>query len=273
MRSQHRPVRPIRTHKVRSVNCKRRVDFCIDILSRLHRFDQLQGVHRRIPVKLRRVPDHMALDPARLCFQDEALMRCSQKLVPQNQRVWIDKGMSKDFDTTDERLSQHVLHKESQNNPGMMVSGIVNMRGGPVGSLFIVPPGKIDTNAWLDVMTQHRPLTIFLCILDNAPSHASARAKAWYEENMPLTRGKVVFQPPTSPDLNLLDTFFWSAPKRQLARRYDTTAGGRLLLRRDLQTAWTRLKADVDMDKLLANWRRRLVLCVQHDGDVFEHLA
>ena len=38
----------------------------------------------------------------------------------------------------------------------MMVSGIVNMREGPWGSLFIVPPGcKIDTNAWLDVMTQH----------------------------------------------------------------------------------------------------------------------
>ena len=35
-----------------------------------------------------------------------------------------------------------------------------------------------------------------------------------YEENMPLTRGNVIFQPPTSPDLNLLDTFFWSALKR-----------------------------------------------------------
>ena len=41
MRSQHRPVRPIRTHKVRMVNCKRRVDFCVDLLRRLHRFDQL----------------------------------------------------------------------------------------------------------------------------------------------------------------------------------------------------------------------------------------
>ena len=109
MHSQRRPVRPIRTHKVRSVNCKRRVDFCIDMLSRLHRFDQMQGMHRRIPVKLRRVPEHMALDPARLCFQDEALMRCSQKLVPQHQRVWIDRGMSKDFATTDERLSQHMF--------------------------------------------------------------------------------------------------------------------------------------------------------------------
>ena len=51
------------------------------------------------------------------------------------------------------------------------------------------------------------------------------------------------------------------------------TAGGRLLLHRDLQAAWARLKTDVDMRKLLANWRRRLVLCVQHNGDVFEHLA
>ena len=58
MHSQRRPVKPIRTHKVRSVNCKRRVDFCIDMLSRLQRFDQLQGVHRRIPVKLRRPRSH-----------------------------------------------------------------------------------------------------------------------------------------------------------------------------------------------------------------------
>ena len=144
----------------------------------------------------------------------------------------------------------------------MMVSGIVNMRGCPVGSLYIVPPGcKIDTNAWLDVMTQHA-----------IPECEAIRAKAWYEENMPLTLGNVIFQPPTSPDLNLLDTFFWSALKRQLATQYDTTAGGRILLRRDLQTAWAQLRADVDMDKLLANWRRRLVLCVQQDGDVFEHL-
>ena len=90
---------------------------------------------------------------------------------------------------------------------------------------------------------------------------------------MPHTRGNVIFQPPTSPDLNLLDTFFWSALKRELATQYHTIARGRILLRRDLQKAWARLKVDVDMRKLLANWRRRLVLCVQQDGDVFEHLA
>ena len=83
--------------------------------------------------------------------------------------------------------------------------------------------------------------------MDNAPSHASVRAKAWHEENMPLTRGNATPQPPASPDLGLLDTFFWSALGRQLASQYDTTAGGRILLRRDLQTACTRLKADVDM--------------------------
>ena len=94
-----------------------------------------------------------------------------------------------------------------------------------------------------------------------------------YEENMPLTRGNVIIQPPTSPDLNLLDTSFCSALKRQLATQYDTTAAGRILLRGDLQAAWARLKADVDMRKLLATWRRRLVLCVQQNGDVFEHLA
>ena len=60
MHSQRGPVRPIRTHMVRMVNCKRRVDFCVDMFSRLHRFDQLQGVHRSTPVKLRRVPTDMA---------------------------------------------------------------------------------------------------------------------------------------------------------------------------------------------------------------------
>ena len=72
--------------------------------------------------------------------------------------------------------------------------------------------------------------------------------------------------------MQLLDTFFWSALNRQSTPQYDTTAGGRILLRRDLQTAWARVKANVDVRKLLTNWRRRLVLCVQQDGDVFEHL-
>ena len=112
MHSQRRPVKPIRTHKVRSVECKRRVDFCVDMLSRLHRFDQLQGKRRRIPVKLRCVPADMALDPARLCFQDEALMRCSQQLLPQHQRVWIDRGMSNTFAASDERLSQRVAEQQ-----------------------------------------------------------------------------------------------------------------------------------------------------------------
>ena len=76
MHSQRRPVKPVRTHKVRSVNCKRRVEFCVDMSSRLHRFVQMQGVPRRIPVKLRCVPADMAVDPARLCFQDEPLIWC-----------------------------------------------------------------------------------------------------------------------------------------------------------------------------------------------------
>ena len=166
MLSQHRPVRPLHTHKVRMVNCKRRVDFCIDILSRLHHVDQLQGVHRRITVKLRRVPDHMALDPARLCFQDEALMKCCQKLVPQDQRVWIDRGLSKDFATTDERLSQHMVHKESQNNPGMMV-GVVRRKHAiharerhlPATSPDLNLSGRVLSNvSWQDSMT--RPLVV-----------------------------------------------------------------------------------------------------------------
>ena len=233
-------------HKVRMVNCKRRGDFCVDMLGRLHRFDQLQGVRRCIPVKLRRVPADMALDPAQLCFQDEALMRCCQKLVPRSQRVWIDRGLSANFATTDERLSQHTFHKESQNNPGMMVSGVVDMRDG----------------AWLDVMRQH---VIPECeAIDNFFMHPGQRplsckypTKAVYEENMPLTQSNVIFQPPTSPDLNLLDTFFWSALQRQLPKQFD-----------EISRQYGRL------DKLLTNWRRRLAMCVQQQGgDVFDHLA
>ena len=149
--------------------------------------------------------------------------------------MWIDKGLTKNFATSDERLSQHMSHKESQNNPGMMVSGIVNMRDGPLGSCIT------GANRHERVMAQHvipegEAIDNFSCILDNAPSRASARAKTWHGENMPLTRGNVIFQPPTS--LNLLDTFSWSALKRQLAPQYDTTAGGRIMLRRELQTAW-----------------------------------
>ena len=65
----------------------------------LHRFDHLQVVRRRIPVKLRRVPTDMVLDSGRICFQDEALMRCCQELVTQHQRV--------DQQSAIERLRRH----------------------------------------------------------------------------------------------------------------------------------------------------------------------
>ena len=58
---------------------------------------------------------------------------------------------------------------------------------------------------------------------------------------------------------------------RQLATQSDTTAGGRILLRRDLQTAWARLKADVDMRKLLTRWAPPLSLV--KGGNIFERLA
>ena len=81
------------------------------------------------------------------------------------------------------------------------------------------------------------------------------------KKNMSFTQGNVIFQLLILPDLKLVAT------------QYDTTAGGRILLRRDLQTAWAQLGADIDVDKLLTNRRRRLVLCVQQRGDVFEHLV
>ena len=63
-----------------------------------------------------------------------------------------------------------------------MVSGIVIMRDGQLGSLYIVPPEcKIDTNAWLDV--QHvipeceAIDNFFICILDNALSQGVVRRK------------------------------------------------------------------------------------------------
>ena len=69
-------------------------------------------------------------------------------------------------------------------------------------------------------------------------------------------RGGVIFQPPTSPGLNLLETFFWSVVKRQLAPHDRSIVGGRIVLHRNLQTVWARLKG-----------RRRLVLCALQGGD------
>ena len=76
MHSHRRLVKPIRTHKVRSVNCKRRVDFCIDMLSRFH---QLQGVHRRIPVEAR--PRSHGIGSSAALLRGRGSLRCSQKLV------------------------------------------------------------------------------------------------------------------------------------------------------------------------------------------------
>ena len=116
------------------VNCKRRVDFCVDMLSRFHCFDWLQGVRRRIPVKLKCVAEHLALDPARLRFPDEALIRCSQKLAPAAPSCVDRQGADEKLRHIRRAALPHMSQKESQNNPGMMLSGIVNMRGLAVAS-------------------------------------------------------------------------------------------------------------------------------------------
>lgn len=278
MRKKHRPVKPVRAQIVKKENCQKRKEFCLDVLSRWHRFEQLNGIRRRMKVKLRPVPDSMALDVKRLCFQDETLVRCKQSLVAQQQRVWIDATMSKGTASKDTELAKHMIHRNSQNNPGTMVSGVVSMDKGPLGQLFIVPPGvKISTASWLEVMQQHvipecEIVPNFLCVLDNAPSHASKDAKAWYEENMPHTGGAVLFQPPSSPDLNLLDIHFWRELKRNLAPSYATTVAGKIALRRDIQVQWEKLKLTSSMSKIVQNWRRRLEFCLQREGEVFEHL-
>lgn len=74
--------------------------------------------------------------------------------------------------------------------------------------------------------------------------------------------------PPRSPDLTPLDFYFWGYIKQKVYAEEPTTAEN---MKERIREACTNINADV-LENVRNDFRRRLNICIQVNGGLFEHL-
>ncbi|QQP48527.1 Uncharacterized protein FKW44_008884, partial [Caligus rogercresseyi] len=96
----------------------------------------------------------------------------------------------------------------TKNPQQVMVLGVFRSDGKKMPPFFFRPDEKIDTEAYYKVLRYTQ---------DGAPSHMAAKNQKFCKDNMAHFWPKN-FWPPSSPDLNPLDFFWWGAIESKINR-------------------------------------------------------
>ena len=146
--------------------------------------------------------------------------------------------------------------------------------------MTICPKGlKISTPVWLDILeNQVQPMVVasmhgacdYVLQIDNAPSHGNVAAKDWYAMHMP---GRIMMQPPRSPDLNGCDFVLWELLKNVL--RTMLRANNVTEFTTTITLAWARMCEEYAAvwPKLGEEFQRRLREVVRMKGGHIEGYA
>lgn len=108
---------------------------------------------------------------------------------------------------------------------------------------------------------------------DGAPAHFGRAVRHWLDENYPARwigrRGPIVW-PPRSPDCNPLDYYFWGHMKNIV---YATEVETRAELLERIHLAGNLLRQnEFEILRATQNIKRRARICIQQNGNLFEHL-
>lgn len=107
---------------------------------------------------------------------------------------------------------------------------------------------------------------------DGAPAHRSRNVTNYLNNRFPnrwIGIGSRTHEwPPRSPDLTPLDFYFWGYIKQKVYAKEPTTAEN---MKERIREACTNINADV-LQKVRDDFRRRLDICIQVNGGLFEHL-
>lgn len=108
---------------------------------------------------------------------------------------------------------------------------------------------------------------------DGAPSHITNDVRAFLDEHFDswIGRGngenKFLAWPPRSPDLNPLDFFLWGVLQHRVhLATYDSIAQMTDAVRREAREI-----SPQTLRKVQANMVKRLRMCIQENGHLFEH--
>lgn len=108
---------------------------------------------------------------------------------------------------------------------------------------------------------------------DGAPAHFSQLVRNWLNEKFPgrwMGRGGPINWPARSPDLNPLDYYLWGNMCNII---YATEIDSPEELQRRIIAATNQIKANrFEILRSTQNIRKRSRLCIQQNGNLFEHL-
>ena len=91
-------------------------------------------------------------------------------------------------------------------------------------------------------------------IQDGAPSHTSKRTRVFMSDLWKNTAVLHMDQPPSSPDLNVLDWSIWSQIQDRMAEKHDSV----LAVKVNVMRATEELRAQMDIDGIRREFVRRL---------------
>lgn len=184
----------------------------------------------------------------------------------------------------------HNMHYWSSENPHWMQQvqhqgrWSVNVWCGILGGTVIGPyffDEALRGNVFLEFLRNTLPILLedvnlelrrnMFLQLDGCPAHFAINVRehldAEYTDRW-IGRGSLFPWPPRSPDLTVLDFYFWGRVKDLVFQSRPTTRENMILR---IQNAINSLSR-VEIETAVFSTRRRVELCLEHDGGHFEHL-
>ena len=189
-------------------------------------------------------------------------------------------------------INLHNLHYWNDENPHAIIERgfqdrfSLNVWAGIVEDHLIGPhflPNRLSGEMYLNFLRNHLPLLLedvplqvrnsMWLLQDGAPPHFSIEVREYLNEHFPnrwIGRRGFVEWAARSPDLNPMDFFFWSDLKTLVYKTPVNTL--EQLRQRIIESCETIRQKQGIFFKVHQSFLRRLNLCVEMEGQHFEHL-
>lgn len=176
-------------------------------------------------------------------FQDEKDFPLEVPLNPQNDRVYF-KGDKKDVP------EENLCHQSNRQSKKVMVSACLTWNG-PTPPFFVNDSGmKVNAVFYkkhlekklipsVEKLFSHKQ---WIFLQDSAPSHGSNLVQGYMNERLRKRFVKKTDWPPSSPDCNPLDFYFWDAVKAEVYRgRLNNPFENEEELKRKIKSVWKKV--------------------------------
>ena len=203
----------------------------------------------------------------KLVFTDEKDFTLQVPSNRQNNRVYT-QGRKKDI------AANRLYHPKNRQSVKLMVSAGVSWEG--VTKPFFIDPQKSKVNAayytnflekkLIPACQELYPDNDFYFMQDGAPSHTSTMCQNLLNDVCYRRFINKNQWPPRSPDLNVLDYYFWNAVKEEVYRGRKELFATIKQLKNRINLVWSRAIVMGSVRKSIERFRDRLKCVVKNNG-------